>query len=71
MAATNDEQKIDLEDKASAERWEQKLDVTHEQLREAVGSVGNNAAEVEMHLKGTRATTNAEATKAADKPSGS
>lgn len=63
------EQKIDLNDKASCERWVKELNVTHEQLREAVGSVGPNAGEVEMHLKGSRASTNADKTEAADKPS--
>lgn len=65
------DQKIDLNDKASYERWMRELDVTHEQLREAVESVGPNAGEVEMHLKGTRASTNADQTEAAGKDSGS
>ncbi|MDB5750995.1 MAG: hypothetical protein JWP65_1416 [Ramlibacter sp.] len=74
MAEQNDkptDQNIDLNDKAACERWVHKLNVTHEQLREAVGSVGANATEVEMHLKGSRATTNAEKTRAAEEPSGS
>jgi hypothetical protein len=50
--------RIDLNDKARCEQWVRKLNVTHEQLREAVGAVGDNASDVEMHLKGTRATTN-------------
>lgn len=52
--------RIDLNDKAKCEQWVRKLNITHEQLREAVGQVGPNASDVEMHLKGTRATTNDE-----------
>lgn len=52
--------RIDLNDKAKCEQWVRKLNITHEQLREAVGTVGPNASDVEMHLKGTRATTNDE-----------
>ena len=40
--------------------WAKKLDATPEQIREAVKAVGNRAANVEMHLKGTHATTNAD-----------
>lgn len=50
--------RIDLNDKARCEQWVRKLNITHEQLREAVGAVGDNASDVEMHLKGSRATTN-------------
>lgn len=66
------DQNIDVNDKAACESWVHKLNVTHEQLREAIDAVGGNPTEVEMHLKGSRATTNAEKTKKAeDKPSGS
>jgi lipoate-protein ligase A len=40
--------------------WAKRLDATPEQIREAVKAVGNRAADVEMHLKGTHATTNAD-----------
>lgn len=50
--------RIDLNDKAKCEQWVKKLNVTHEQLREAVGAVGDSASDVEMHLKGVRSTTN-------------
>ena len=46
---------------------------THEMLREAVGAVGDNASDVEMHLKGVRSTTNDDRVEKAmgtkDKPS--
>ena len=53
-------ERIDLNDKARCEQWVRKLNITHEQLREAVGAVGEDASDVEMHLKGSRATTNDE-----------
>lgn len=53
-------EQIDLNDQAACERWAKKLNVTHEQMREAIGAVGNNASDVEMHLKGVRSTSNDE-----------
>jgi hypothetical protein len=52
--------RIDLEDEQAAARWAKKLDATPEQLREAVQAVGDKAADVEMHLKGARSTTNSD-----------
>lgn len=52
--------RIDLADEQATARWAKKLDATPEQLREAVQAVGDKAADVEMHLKGARATTNAD-----------
>ena len=51
--------RIDLVSDASIAEWTKKLDVTEEQLKEAVSAVGDRATDVEMHLKGSRATTNA------------
>jgi hypothetical protein len=45
--------------------WSKKFDVTPEQLKEAVKAVGDRAADVEMHLKGSRASTNASTERAA------
>lgn len=50
--------RIDLNDQASLKRWSDELDATEAQLRDAVAQVGPVAADVEMHLKGTRSTTN-------------
>ena len=65
--------RIDLNDKAACESWVHKLNVTHEMLRKAVGEVGDNASDVEMHLKGVRSTTNDDRVEKAmgtkDKPS--
>jgi hypothetical protein len=52
--------RIELDDAQALERWAKKLDATPEQLREAVAAVGARAADVEMHLKGARSTTNSD-----------
>lgn len=52
--------RINLNDKATTAEWLKKLDVTEEQLREAVAAVGDKATNVEMHLKGARSTTNSD-----------
>jgi len=53
-------ERIDLNDEAACTRWLKKLNITHEQLREAVEAVGDSPGDVEMHLKGTRSTSNDE-----------
>ena len=58
--------RIDLADENSIEEWASKLGVTTDQLRDAVRNVGDLAADVEMHLKGSRSTTNAERVDEAD-----
>ena len=55
--------RIDVDDPQAAARWAKKLDATEEQLREAVQAVGDKAADVEMHLKGTHSTTNSDRVK--------
>ncbi|MGJ7506091.1 DUF3606 domain-containing protein [Variovorax sp. GT1P44] len=45
---------IDLNSDASIAEWARKLDVTEGQLKEAVATVGDRAADVEFHLKGAR-----------------
>jgi hypothetical protein len=52
--------RIDLRDEAALREWSRKFDATPEQLREAVEAVGDHADDVEMHLKGSRSTTNSE-----------
>jgi hypothetical protein len=51
-------ERIDVNSQESLQKWERKLDVTAAQLKEAVSAVGDKAPDVEMHLKGTRASTN-------------
>lgn len=55
--------RIDLGDDQAAARWAERLDATVDQLREAVQAVGDKAADVEMHLKGARSTTNSDRVK--------
>lgn len=61
----NEPDRIDLASDASMAEWAKKLDVSDEQLKEAVSKVGDRATDVEMHLKGTRSTTNEERVKEA------
>ena len=65
MANTSSPQvkRIDLRDEAALREWSRKFDATPEQLREAVEAVGDHADDVEMHLKGSRSTTNEERVK--------
>jgi phosphoserine phosphatase len=51
-------ERIDVNSDEAMQRWERKLNVTAAQLKEAVTAVGDKAPDVEMHLKGTRASTN-------------
>ena len=62
--------RIDPNDAAALAEWTEKLDVTEAQLKEAVTAVGDKATDVEMHLKGTRSTTNAERVDEVDGASG-
>ncbi len=52
--------RIDIHDSTACAQWAKKLDVTQMQLQDAVAAVGDKAADVEMHLKGTHSTTNAD-----------
>ncbi len=60
MAGHDGEQpdRIDVNDEQALAQWAKKLDATAMQLRDAVKQVGDRATDVEMHLKGTRSTTN-------------
>lgn len=52
--------RIDTSDEQALARWAKKLDATPEQLREAVQAAGDKVADVEMHLKGARSTSNSD-----------
>ena len=52
--------RIDVNDTQALSQWAKKLDVTESQLQEAVAEVGDQAADVEMHLKGSRSSTNSD-----------
>jgi len=55
-----DRTRINVNEDYEVRDWAKKLDSTPDQLRAAVKAVGDRAADVEMHLKGTHATTNAD-----------
>ena len=57
--------RIDLGNEQELARWARKFDATPEQVREAVRDVGDRAADVEMHLKGARSTSNSDRVKEA------
>ncbi|RZJ14978.1 MAG: DUF3606 domain-containing protein [Acidovorax sp.] len=57
--------RIDIQNADSLARWVDELDTTEAQLKEAVAEVGDKAADVEMHLKGARSTTNVDRMKQA------
>jgi len=59
-AGPQDVKRIDLDDDAGLREWARKFDATPEQLREAVGAVGDHPDDVEMHLKGSRSSSNSE-----------
>ncbi|MGO4393452.1 DUF3606 domain-containing protein [Variovorax sp. M-6] len=62
MNSTTGEDRVDLSSPESVARWTRELDVTRDQLEAAVRAVGDLAADVEMHLKGSRVSTNADKT---------
>ena len=59
-AGPEDVKRIDLADDAGLHEWARKFDATPAQLREAVAAVGDHPDDVEMHLKGSRSSSNSE-----------
>lgn len=49
-------ERITMNNLANCAQWAKNLNVTDEQLREAIQVVGDKATDVEMHLKGARST---------------
>jgi len=41
-------------------RWAEEFDATPEQIEEAIAAVGPNKADVELHLKGSRSSSNSD-----------
>ncbi len=58
--------RIDTVSDESLRIWAQRLDASPDQIRQAVAKVGDNASDVELHLKGTRSTTNDDRVEAAE-----
>lgn len=52
--------RIDKNDAGQLARWTREFDVTDEQLTEAIAKVGDKAADVELYVKGSRSSTNAD-----------
>ena len=52
--------RINPHSSAEVTQWAKKLDATESQVIDAIATVGELATDVEMHLKGTRSTTNSE-----------
>ncbi len=52
--------RINPHSSAEVAEWAKKLNVTESQVIDAVAKVGELATDVEMHLKGTRSTTNSD-----------
>ena len=49
----------DIDDKQIQE-WASEFDVTESQVREAIDAVGTNPSDIELHLKGTRSSSNSD-----------
>ena len=59
--------RIDIQSDAALTEWAGRFDVSPDQLKEAVVAVGDAASDVELHLKGTRSSSNeAQVEKASD-----
>jgi len=41
-------------------RWAEEFDATPEQIEEAIAAVGPGKADIELHLKGSRSTSNSD-----------
>ena len=54
------EERIDINQDSELSAWSKKFDATPEQLKEAVAAVGNLASDVELHMKGSRSSSNSE-----------
>jgi hypothetical protein len=46
-------------------QWAEELDATPEQIEQAIAAVGPRQADIEMHLKGSRSTSNSDRTREA------
>jgi hypothetical protein len=58
-----DRTRINIRQEYELRDWARKFNATPDQIKDAVGRVGDLATDVEMDLNGSRSTTNAEAEK--------
>lgn len=49
---------IDVQSDEALATWAKRFDVSSSQVKDAVAAVGDRAADVEMHLKGSRSSSN-------------
>jgi hypothetical protein len=54
-----DRDRIDVNQEYELRDWAKKFNASPDQIRQAVKAVGDRASDVEMHLKGSRASSNA------------
>jgi hypothetical protein len=50
--------RIDTSSDEALRIWASRLNASADQIRQAVAEVGDSASDVELHLKGSRSTTN-------------
>ena len=62
--------RIDVHDGGALRYWARRFDASPAQIRDAVRAVGDRAADVEMHLKGSHSTSNADAEARAERKNG-
>jgi hypothetical protein len=62
-----DRTRINIRQEYELRDWARKFNATPDQIKDAVGRVGDLATDVEMDLNGSRSTTNAEAAAEAEK----
>lgn len=56
----SDRERINVNQEHELRHWAKKFDATPQQIKEAVQAVGDRADKVEMHLKGSRSSTNSD-----------
>lgn len=59
-------ERIDVAADQALQIWAKRLNVSPDQIRDTVEKVGDLASDVELHLKGSRSTTNDDRVEAAD-----
>jgi methyl-accepting chemotaxis protein len=59
MATGDAGERINVNEEYELRDWAKQFNVSPDQIREAVKTVGDRASDVEMHLKGSRSSSNA------------
>ncbi len=65
-----DGERINIHEDHELRDWARKFDASPDQILEAVRAVGERAADVEMHLKGSHSSSNADAEARAERNAG-